>query len=542
MILQSISRAIFLFFILVLSVYFLRVNKEHFVDDSATVQSTFQIDAATPSQQSVQGLVDKAPDSIKIPVLPKEDALVPDDYNVVKKIVQDTYKTLFKRFPTTDEIGFYYDYVKNRQMTRSQFEDIIGGSADTLAKTLPASTSSLSSIYYGTEDDVVVIYNEILMRNPDDEELAKYSKMLATDATFTPEKLRQLLLGFPEYKRLEMTQTNETNSGLIGGLTDRQLSYMVNTYYYDVLKKDDLDEETLKYLKKKFIDFNLNEDRFKQFLRVIYDLDAGSCVVSAVAAPTTTSVVVPPVVAETVTSTVTTATPVVAETYTTVSTPVVTTQEIYTPVVKQEVLTSPVITPTPPVITYTQPTPIQVAAEASTTTIPLDTHHVDQNAQNYYDHPNIVNVYANGGGTGPNGQIIEELLKKIQMNDDGTYLSSDKVIDTLKNPKKPSCGLQNPVLNNGQKGGQSTADLIKDRNSEELKNTCIRNKKFGNVDDDLVLDKSFRWSVPQQYRPVCQGTFDNYQPVTEQTGLIGTLLDSAKDTMVGSMLPLYPPK
>ncbi|KAG2485351.1 hypothetical protein HYH03_015932 [Edaphochlamys debaryana] len=58
---------------------------------------------------------------------------------------------------------------------------------------------------------------------------------------------------------------------------------------------------------------------------------------------------------------------------------------------------------------------------------------------------------------------------------------------------------------------------------------------------DLVLQKRFNWQVPQRRPPVCtpHGRGCTVFPQFSQTALIGTLLDDAKDTRVGSILPVF---
>jgi len=88
---------------------------------------------------------------------------------------------------------------------------------------------------------------------------------------------------------------------------------------------------------------------------------------------------------------------------------------------------------------------------------------------------------------------------------------------------------------------QVLAKLVSERNLAELKYSCLRSKeKYANVDANMVLLPDQKWSVPQKHPEVCRmsGEF-NYSPSTEQTALIGTLLDNAKDTEVGSIMPEF---
>jgi hypothetical protein len=44
------------------------------------------------------------------------------------------------------------------------------------------------------------------------------------------------------------------------------------------------------------------------------------------------------------------------------------------------------------------------------------------------------------------------------------------------------------------------------------------------------------------FATVCVGGKNDYQPQNDQTALIGTLLENAKNTKVGSVVEFYPPK
>ena len=56
----------------------------------------------------------------------------------------------------------------------------------------------------------------------------------------------------------------------------------------------------------------------------------------------------------------------------------------------------------------------------------------------------------------------------------------------------------------------------------------------------MVLLPDQKWSVPQERPEVCRmsGEF-SYKPSIEQTALIGTLLEDAKDTRVGTIMPSF---
>jgi len=79
--------------------------------------------------------------------------------------------------------------------------------------------------------------------------------------------------------------------------------------------------------------------------------------------------------------------------------------------------------------------------------------------------------------------------------------------------------------------------IYNERQLDELKYACARSKKkYANVDSDMVLLPDQKWSVPQEHPEVCRGGSSEFNPSVEQTALIGTLLEDAADTKVGSIL------
>jgi penicillin-binding protein 1A len=88
----------------------------------------------------------------------------------------------------------------------------------------------------------------------------------------------------------------------------------------------------------------------------------------------------------------------------------------------------------------------------------------------------------------------------------------------------------------------SMANLINQRNSQNLKDTCVRNKMYLGLDQDMVLDPALKWKFPDKRPPVCIGGKNTYQPMTDQTALIGTLLKDASNTKVGDVVSPLPPK
>jgi hypothetical protein len=458
----TISRVIFLLFIVVLSVYFLFLNKslssrsEHFTAD-ATVATSKPATEAKPTTY---------------------------------EIVLSTYQSEYKRVPTSQEMDFWTAYTIEKKPTNDELIKTIKSSSEILAQSYTQSANATKPAY-GTEDEVTDIYNTILNRLPNDLELFQYSKMLKEDKTFTEEKLKQILYASTEYRRLEKTQSNQVYSNTIGGVTDRQLTFIVMTIYKEVVGKDKIDPDELHFLKKKFIDFNLDEAIFKKFL----------------------------------------------ENY------------IKNQPFNQQLAASQKIND------ITKQSQEQDKQEQKEKT---DAAQYDQMKKELYSQlsQDIKNQsllaekqgYSDQQGTEQqtvtcriqaNKTVTDNLTAKQNQNDN--YLDSSNVIDTIKH--QATCVFDKNNLEKKYTEDQQTmAALINQRNRENMKDTCVRNKMYLGADEDLVLDPSLRWKLPEKRPPVCTGSKNDYQPTVDQTALIGTLLQDAKQTKVGDVVSPLPPK
>jgi hypothetical protein len=86
------------------------------------------------------------------------------------------------------------------------------------------------------------------------------------------------------------------------------------------------------------------------------------------------------------------------------------------------------------------------------------------------------------------------------------------------------------------------ATLKSERNMEELMYGCKREKKmkkYTNATDDMVLLEGAEWSVPQERPPICYQPTCIVNPSQDQTALIGTILGEANETQIGSILPKF---
>ena len=138
----------------------------------------------------------------------------------------------------------------------------------------------------------------------------------------------------------------------------------------------------------------------------------------------------------------------------------------------------------------------------------------------------------------PNKPVIEILLKTARENEKTSYIDSQNVLNEIK--KEAKCVFDQEEIKKVKQ--QTLAEIQQERNKQNMQSTCTRNMKALGYDEDMVLDPSLKWSVPQKLPPVCTGGKNEYKPEVTQSSLIGTLLTDATDTKVGSILPINPPR
>ena len=456
----TISRAIFLLFIVILSVYFLFLNKsmnknEHFTD-------------------------------------------APLDSHKVELIIRNTYQAEFQRAPTEQEILFFQAYVVEKQPNEAQLVSAIKSSADIVNKAYNGDNLSTPSLVlqeaWGTEDDVEETFSHILNRLPDEGELATFSKLLKQDPNFNIDKLKQILYGSQEYQRLEQTQTNAVHSDLVGGVTDRQLSLIVIKNYRQIVSDDtaNIDPDELHFLKKKLVSFNVDEKVFRQFLENYVKNQPFNQQLAA--------------------------------------------SQLAQQFVKQEALAQQQALAQQKAQQQSQDQQMDKMKKELYTQLVDDLKKNNLTAQQTgYTDPSSGIEHTQIQA--PNKQVMEALLKTCAASDrSGNYLDSSDVLDQIK--KQAKCVFDKNLY--AEDTEKSMAELISQRNKSQVRDTCIRNRKYLGLDEDMVLDPSLKWKLPEKTPGVCVGGKNDYQPTADQTALIGTLLPSANNTKVGSMVDFYP--
>lgn len=493
----TLSRVIFLIFVICVSVYFIIENKKK----PEAVEKFEQVAPKASPQDSLNKNLKPANDPQVPPPQAAEPAPITDRAQAEKEVVS-AYKDLYQTMPSKEELEFFTDYAVSRKVTPQKLREVIETSAPTLQKTFYARNyADTPDEIYGNENEIVEVFNELLGRNPDRKELYNFAKMMNSDANFTLDKLRQILIASEEFKRMERTQNNMVYVNLQSNITDRQLTMQVTKMYVDVTGQEYVDEDTLKFLKRKFVELNLNE---KSMLAFIKSYVANAPFKAPPMDP------VPPKAKAALTN-----------------------EDLEA--LKKE-LASELAASNAALAAKS------AAASASANASPASTSK-GQLPKEAFDGKTVITdskIY-NFFGTDPaNKEVIESLLSD-SLTANGN-VDSAKLIEKIKN-NNSTCAYNINLAEQEllEKNKQELADYINDRNKSHLKNVCQRNRKYMNADEDMVLFPEFKWSVPQAYPPVCTGGKAQFNPSVSQTALIGTLLPDAQDTSVGSILPVFPP-
>lgn len=365
------------------------------------------------------------------------NSFIKEKFEENDKITDEDIINIFKELklitPSDKSISFYLDYIDQNNVSLEELKTIIKNNNSV------SSEKTNQPIIDSNIMNVNMVYNDVLFRNPNNQEVSFYANLLATDKTFNVEKLRTLLIESSEYKRLLLTQDNAVYNDIQGNATDRQIEFKINTIYKEVTNEEVSDKETLNFLKKKYIQFNLDDSKLKQFITM-----------------------------------------------------------------------------------YLQNKPY---------------------VQDKYNINNLINIKPEEIDAIKN-ELLNELKKSITQDrvnknitdqlenkaQNDNYIDSSNVLDTINNESKKvfnKDAVDYCYTNYGPK--QDLANEQNKRNMDELKNVCVRNLKSQEKDQDMVLDPKFAWSVPQTHGPVCTGNNNNYQPLIDQSSLIGTLLTDVKD-------------
>ena len=79
---------------------------------------------------------------------------------------------------------------------------------------------------------------------------------------------------------------------------------------------------------------------------------------------------------------------------------------------------------------------------------------------------------------------------------------------------------------------KTLSDKQKERNFEELQYACQISQDYSNLNSNLTLLKNQKWNVPQKRAPVCTSQECTVHDSTDQTSLIGTLIDKSTNSIM----------
>jgi hypothetical protein len=142
------------------------------------------------------------------------------------------------------------------------------------------------------------------------------------------------------------------------------------------------------------------------------------------------------------------------------------------------------------------------------------------------------------------GQSTQDLIDAIRKQTDTTDDDVDNF--TTFDQVEKNKNYKNRCQTEEELADQNKLAIKKDeRNMNELKYGCDRSKKSDKLAheyDDMVLRHDQLWRMPERYPPVCKMNSKKkcpINPVEVQSALLGTLLDDATNTKIGSIMPPF---
>jgi hypothetical protein len=374
------------------------------------------------------------------------------------------------------------------------------------------------------------VFKRVLERMPDAAEMDYYFPRF-TSGAMNASKLERVLVATREYERLSKTQKNNADTGAPRNLTMREMRASVSEVFSKVYGRD-IDEETeLPYFMSKFVyQLDADDTKFEKYVTAIRDADSEAIGASNAANPGTESI------------------------------------DKYMDMLKTpsgsnvEGFVDGAAHPARKIVLSNDESPLvlkrpDVSEQYHDTTVDYDklsgmiASKLRSNAEmrmgtksgDYCSRPTTFNFYS-GAAAAAAGDPLEPLPEPR-----GACVADASIESTIEKTKTDAKTVFDPPKCDGRSiakpedtTGQGFAKLIDDRNADLQRMQCKRTSKYLNADDSGKLIAGQEWSVPQKHPPVCVRPLAGMKdpsPLTEQTALIGTLLDDAKLTEVGSILP-----
>jgi hypothetical protein len=418
-------------------------------------------------------------------------------------MVKDVFMEVLKRLPTPTELQKYIDlYVGNQMKTQQDLEFILRLDIESVVRSNKSEIPEPEKKEdYGTYKVIISAFEEVLGRNPNTSELKFYYDLIKNN-NYDQNKLKDILLSSREHEILMKNQNNQVHGELAGNITEKQLEIAINELYMAVFFEYP-DEDTYKYLRGRFVAMNLDEEKFAFFLRRLKSAESSNDPTMTPTTPTTTTV--PPTTTTSVPSTTMTSAPPTTKSVKELFEEIVTaTPDISPRMMSLNVETVP---PLPNVDGITEKIGDQLASK-------------QDNMPAVYEPP-----------MQPDTRPLPPLPTEPTKKDKTTGI--DASLDAIKCAKY----FDKSRFESAQDMRGKTFGYVPPECRMYAKN---KTNHYLNADDNLVLLPEMQWEVPMRRPPVCYATQQiEYRPSVEQTSLLGTLLDDAEKTSVGSIMSKF---
>jgi hypothetical protein len=449
--------------------------------------------------------------------------------NHTEDLVKHAFDDRLKRQPTPQEVDRYRKSLMSGELKDEHALKATLNNAP--EKVITRRTRDHHASHALTEKDyelyrrIIATYQTILDRLPSSHELNNYFIMIKTNHKFTINRLEEALLASREHIILEKNQQNTVQGDLLGNITDRQIRMIVKGVYKSIYFREP-DSSTSQFLKSKFIEFNLDEEKLVLFVKTLKSVEESHERAEKHRDdrildrhPNSDS-----------------AQQDVYEKYLTQK-----------PGLDHRLMEKPHVArphsynhtaypkrpPHSPPVQQREPER-KVGHEHHEPQEPErkvgHEHHKPLEPERKVGHEHHERrERSRSRSPYRRPEHMSKCPSERMRPDHDTEISTQEVLAQIKNA--PKCPFDRNKIENDSK---AFANLVHERNHDEKH--C---SKYLNAKDNLVLYPQFKWSVPQKRPPVCWTKRNEYRPLADQTALIGTLLKDARDTEVGSILPKF---
>jgi len=196
----------------------------------------------------------------------------------LENMVNNSFIKLLNRAPSPDETDMYITaLLKGSIKNVDELNNLLANSpekATTSDITRQAAVKDALKVEdYKVYKNIIDVFQKVLERLPNSAELNFYFTTLKTDKTFNLDKLENALIASREHMILEMNQQNTIHGDLKGNITERQIELIVNSIYKSIYQYEP-DKFTFNFVRAKFIDMNLNEEKLVKYVQQLKALDS----------------------------------------------------------------------------------------------------------------------------------------------------------------------------------------------------------------------------------------------------------------------------